>query len=352
MLADSSHLQAESVRSHRSNLIEAAFRFGKKPLHFYLDLPARIAHALQGIGLQRPAEQFLWRVYNAQPYDLALGEHLAVMTFRNHEHEYRFGTVERGRFIMQLLQKSYPAQLLADAYFLNLRQLMSDRVPRAEPGRLVLGFGAGRCGSTTLAGILHSVADSVSTHENPPFVFWEPTARQVQFHLERFRIFSQYFPLVADCSHWWINLLDPVFDAFPHSKAIGLYRDTEACVRSWMQVSPADINHFVPPYNRVWMADRWDPLYPHYEMPEGARRDPRGAKEHVVRRYVRDYNERLHALAARLPDRVLLLRTEELDLPQTRETVSRFIGLPVGLRSLRLNVGVDSDSASVDDMYF
>jgi hypothetical protein len=352
MVANPSQIDRGSAQTNRFNVIKAAYGLGKKPLHFYLDLPTRIADALQAIGSHRLAEQFLWRVYNAHPYDSSLGEHLAVMAFHNHEREYRSGTVERGRFIMQLLMKSYPAQLLMEAYFLNLQQIMRNRPPLKEPGRVVLGIGAGRCGSTTLAAILHSSQDAVSTHENPPFVFWEATPRQAQFHLERFRVFSQYFPLVADCSHWWINLLDTVFDAFPNSKAVGLYRDTEACVRSWMQVSPADINHFVAPYNRVWLSDRWDPLYPHYEVPGDAKRNPAMAKEQLVRRYVREYNERLHALAARLPDRVLLLRTEELDLPKTREELSRFIGLPVSLEPRRLNIGVDSDSSSVDDIYF
>jgi hypothetical protein len=324
----------------------------KSSLHFYLDLPIRLCSALQSIGLRSAAEQLLWRVHCAAPYDTALGEHLAQLRYGNHEHKFPAGTVERGRFIMYVLLNSSPSPGVVAAYFANLRQLMRQRERRAVPGQIVLGLGAGRCGSTTLAALLHSIEGAVSTHENPPLISWEPSPRQVQFHLDRFDIFSQHFPLVADCSHWWINVLDTVFDAFPWSKAIGLYRDTEACVRSWVQVSHADTNHFVPPHNGIWLPDRWDPLYPHYDLPEGARRNPQQVLEQLVRRYVVEYNERLHALAARLPDRVLLLQTEELDRKATRRRIADFVGLPVGSTHVRLNVGTQSDVPSTDDLYF
>lgn len=138
----------------------------------------------------------------------------------------------------------------------------------------------------------------MSTHENPSVVFWEPLTRQTQFHRRRFEVFSGYVPLVADCSHWWINVIDTMFSTFPTAKAIGVRREMEDCLRSWMKVSPQDLNHRVAPYNHIWLTDRWDPLYPHCEMPLAAKRDRRGAKADLVRRYVSDYNRRLGALAA------------------------------------------------------
>jgi hypothetical protein len=352
MVAEPAQLNRTLLLSGPSNGSNIARTLAKLSLHFYLDLPIKVSNALQNIGLHALAEQFLWRVHCAAPYDSALGEYLAQLRYENHQRKYPVGTVERGRFIMQVLLNSYPAPGVVTAYFSNLAQVMQQRERRASPGQIVLGFGAGRCGSTTLAALLHSIEGAVSTHENPPLIFWEPTSRQVQFHLDRFDMFSRHFPIVADCSHWWINVVDTVFAAFPSSKAIGLYRDTDACVRSWVRVTHADTNHFVPPHNRIWLTDRWDRLYPHYDMPDGARRNPRQAKEQLIRRYVVEYNERLHALAARLSDRMLLLRTEELDLAATRRRISEFVGLPVGLSEMRLNVRRQTDSPSADDHYF
>lgn len=221
------------------------------------------------------------------------------------------------------------------------------------PGRIVLGLGCGRCGSTTLAALLHSVEGAISTHENPPIVFWEPLPRQVQFHLDRFRSFSRYFPVVADCSHWWLNLLPVIFDAFPLSEAIGVQRETEACVRSWMGALPLHKNHWVPPYTHFWLGDQWDPCFPNYDLPPEAKRDLGGAREALIRRYVAEYNARLQALAALNPRRLLLLRTEDLDLPATRDAISEFLGLPVTRQGIRLNNhGTIDDTPSADDLYF
>lgn len=339
-------------RRERSSVARALRRIAKRPLHYYLDLPVSIAAALRRSGLRDLAQRFLWRVYCAHPYDLSLGECLANFMYEEGERELALGTAARGTFLLEVLGKSFPSARVVAAYFQNLDRLLEGRERRRELGRIVLGLGAGRCGSTSLAGILHQVPGAISTHENPPRVFWEPLPRQVDFHLRRFDRFGAYFPLVADCAHWWINLVDVVFAAFPRSRAIGLHRDVDACVRSWMAVSPNDINHWVAPHNGIWPDDAWDPLYPHYDLPDDAERRPRQAKELLLRRYVVEYNERLRQLAARMPDRVLLLRTEDLDLRRTRRALSEFLGVPVGLAPIHLNVGVDDDPASPDHRYF
>jgi hypothetical protein len=345
-------LSATSAADYRPLLGRAAYKAGKSLLHFYQDLPTHVADILYKMGLRRLAEGFLWRLYCACPYDDALGEYLANWLYGHHQHEYAAGTVQRGRFLMQVLELSYPSPRVTAAYFDNLQSVMNGRLERTRPGQVVLGIGAGRCGSTTLAGILHSIEGAVSTHENPPLVRWEPSPLEVQFHLRRFEIFSRYVPLIADCSHWWINLLEQIFSVFPNSKAIGVHRDTDACVQSWGRVSPADVNHFVAGHNRIWPPDRWDPLYPHYELPPDARQHPRRAKEMLTRRYIEEYNQRMTQLASRLPDRILLLSTDELDSAHARARISEFLQLRVGTDQIRYNVGRDSDPGSADGVYF
>jgi hypothetical protein len=340
----------EPLFTHAGNF---ARMVGQYPLLYCFYQPTRAAKILQRLGLQRAAEELLWRVSSAHPYDYALGEHLANVIYDHHEHEFREGTIERGRFLMQLLARSYLSPRIAEAYFRNLESVLDARDQLTGQGQIVLGLGPGRCGSTTLAALLHSVPGAISTHENPPLVFWEPLPRQVQFHLDRFRIFSRYFPLIADCAHWWINLLPVIFDAFPRSRAIGLYRESNACVRSWMGALPIHKNHWIGPYSHLWLGDRWDPCFPSYDLPEGAKSDRRRGREVLLRRYVTEYNERLHALAALYAQRMLLLRTEDLDLPSTREGMSDFLGLPVSKTVIRLNnKGTITDIPSEDDAYF
>jgi hypothetical protein len=339
-------------RHHGLSLMRAVRWAGKRLLHAYWDLPIRIANILRHMGLRAAAEELLWRAYCAYPYDHALGEYLANWLYEHHQHRFAAGSVERGNFLLQVLERSYPSARVTAAYLDNLTSVLSARAPRRRAGQVVLGLGAGRCGSTTLAGILHTVEAAVSTHECAPFLHWEPLSAELRFHLRRFEIFSRYVPLVADCAHWWINALDHVFDAFPDSKAIGICRDSEACVQSWMQVSAPDVNHFVGPHNRIWRPDRWDPLYPHYDVPQQATQNPTRAKEMLVRRYIDEYNQRLRTLAKRLPDRVLLLSTDQLDLPSARVRISEFLQLQVATCPIRYNVGRDWDLASADGLYF
>jgi hypothetical protein len=339
-------------RHHRLSPMRMARWAGKFLLYAFCDLPTRIADILYSIGLRRTADQFLWRAYCAYPYDHALGEYLANCIYDHHQHKFAVGSIVRGRFLMQVLERSYPSPRVTAAYFDNLTRVLDKRVERDRPGQVILGLGAGRCGSTTLAGILHTIEGAVSTHESPPFIHWEPLPLETQFHLRRFEIFRRYVPLIADCAHWWINSLDQIFDAFPDSKAIGMFRNTDACVQSWMSVSPPDINHFVSSHNRIWPPDRWDPLYPHYELPADARQNRTRTKEQLIRRYVEEYNQRLKILAARLPERILLLSTEELDSPTARARISEFVQLRVSTDPIRLNVSRDWDAGSADGLYF
>ena len=292
---------------------------------------------MQAAGLTVVAKQILGGMYDHYPYDCPLGERLANLQYDDGEANFPIGSMERSTFILKILARTYPSQRLCNAYFENLHELLKNREPLGRPGRLVLGLGTGRCGSTTLTGILSMVDGAKSTHENPPLVFWEPLQRQLQFHVARFRVMSRYFPLVFDCSHWWLNALDPLFDAFPDGRAIGLYRDTEACVRSFIEIT-GNRNHWVPPHNHIWPHDRWDPAYPHYDVPENAKVDRRQALRDLITRYVVEYNCAMKELETKLRGRFLLLRTEDLDSQSARQLIADFVEVPIGSSRLHLNV--------------
>jgi hypothetical protein len=312
-------------------------RTAKQPLRIYNELPTRIGDALRHLGCGAIAEALLYRVHCAQPYDLGLAEHLADFAYRRREHRYAPGTPERSEFLLRILDRAFPSPRVTAAYFENLEAYLAARAPGAEPGRVVLGLGSGRCGSTSLAEILRRVPRAIATHEIAPYVNWDPLPCQIDFHLRRFALLRRFFPLVGDCAHWWLRAVEQVFAAIPDSLAFGLVRDEADCVRSWMAVSPPDVNHWVAPHNHIWPADKWDPLYPHYELPPDARRDPAHAKAQLIHRYVREYNERLTALADRYAGRILLLRTEQLDRAETRHEIGRFLGHAVEFETVRLN---------------
>lgn len=346
MNAQEIELRRIAVGPPRSRLRFAVRDFVKKTMDRYVNFPTNLAALLCRAGATGAAEKYLGAVFDADPYNFYLGERLGDVIFDNGADKFPVGSVERGVYILHAMARSVASDRLSAAYMENLHALMAGRQRRSEPARVVVGMGTGRTGSTTLAGILALAEDSLSTHENPPLVYWNPQPRQVDFHIERLRVLRPHYGLLFDCSYWWINMLDAFFAAFPDGKAIGLYRDTEATVKSYMKIIPKTDNRWVAPYNGIWVSELWDPTYPHYEIPADARRDPDAAKRAHIRRYVVEYNERMRALAERDPERILLLRTEDLDDPATRQTISAFVGVPLAEESVRLNVHTSHDSSS------
>lgn len=278
-------------------------------------------------------------------------DQLAATLLLRFGNQKALGTLARSRLILQILLRTYPTQELSAAYFENLHHLLSKRETLPSPGRLVLGLGSGRCGSTSLTALMATVDGSLSTHENPPMIFWEHEEEQVAFHVRRFTLLRRYFPLVFDASHWWLNVIDELFAIFPDAKGVGLHRDLEGCVQSFMHVKergPDTVNHWVSPVNGIWQANNWDPAYPTYPIPESAHADPDRAKAGLIRRYISEYNRDLKSLADRFRGRIMLIRTENLGCVSEQQRLFRFVGRPGRPMRVHLNAGTVTDGQSLD----
>jgi hypothetical protein len=301
-----------------------------------------------GAALQAEARHWAAR-RSADPYDRAARENLARVLFAMQGERFAPGTVERGRLLLAIMADAFPTPVVCDAYVDNLQRLLPARSARPMPGRVVLGLGAGRCGSTSLTALVAGGAETCATHENPPLLYWPPLDVQLGFHLRRFELLAQRFALVFDAAHWWLGAVETVFARFPGAALIGLYRDAESCARSFLQIKgagPGSLNHWAPPGNGLWRPSLWDPVYPGYRVPEGAARDPDAAKLAMIRRYVDDYNQRLRTLAERWPARVLLVATESLGAGATQRQIFEFLGLAATPSTAALNVATVADGDS------
>lgn len=279
------------------------------------------------------------------PWDIETRSRLGDLLHKE-ESAHALGTKERGRELLLMMAITWPTPALTDAYLENLRALLRVRASRRDPGRVVLGLGPGRCGSTSLTALLATAPESCCTHENPPAVHWVPAREQVELHWQRFHELTSRFALAFDAAHWWLNLCDEFFARFPTGRAIGLCRNEEACVRSFASIKGTgrgSINHWAPPHNGIWQTAPWDPTYPSFPLPAGAADDPDRARQIAIAEYVRDYNARMRALADRYPDRVLLVATEDLDDPIVQRQVGEFAGVPAVGGAYRLNVGTVED---------
>ena len=288
------------------------------------------------------------------PTDLAIRELIADQMFHQHINDQPLGSVDRSRQLLDIIESSTPSDALTAAYFENLELLLKSNQPRPAAGQVVLGLGTGRTGSTSLVEVLATVEGSCCTHENPPLISWAPRRSEIDFHIKRFKQLSLYFPLIADVSHWWINSLDDVFRHFPDAKVIGVLRDLDSCVKSFVRIKGSgrgSYNHWVPYGNGIWAAAPWDPTYPTYPVPEGAETDPDGVKAKLIARYITEYNDRLHAFASREPEKVLLVRTEELSEAAVQAAIFNFVGLNGRVTKSTRNVGTTKDGQRPEFKY-
>ena len=285
------------------------------------------------------------------PYDRAAREQLAENLFEQYKTNPLPGTIERGRVILGLIERTAPTEQLTAAYFDNLELLLGSKEPRQTSGQIVFGLGSGRSGSTSLMEILAAAEGSRCTHENPPYVAWQPQAEELAFHVRRFRLLSRYFSLIGDVSHWWLNALDDLFTELPDAKAVGTFRNVEKCAASHMEVSGfgrGSYNPWAPYGNGLWVHSVWDPTNPTYPLPDNYRSDPDSVKLEMVTRCVREYNETLHAHAAKRPQKVLLVRTEDLSKAAVQKSILDFAGVSGCLVDAQMNVSTVVDGRKLD----
>jgi hypothetical protein len=288
------------------------------------------------------------------PYDRTVRENLAAREFAPYRGEPAPGTIERSRLLLDIVQETFPTEELTAAYFENLDNLLRYRQRLRTPGRIVLGIGSGRSGSTSLSAMLATVTASCCSHENPPLISWTAEPEELAFHLGRFRRLAPYHPLVADVSHWWLNVIERVFAEFPEARAIGTFRAVESCTASFMRIKGSgrgSYNHWVPYANGIWAAARWDPAYPTYPVPGHAALDPDDAKYALIARYVKEYNDAMHALARRFPATMMLVQTESLDDAAVQNAIFDFVGLRGFVVTTRLNVGTTDDGKRFRDQH-
>jgi hypothetical protein len=310
-----------------------------------------LAAELEQMGMTGPADE-LWReISNRTAYDREARARYGEIMYQARQREFPHGSVVRSRFLLHVMGSSFPTQMLIDAYFENLRALFSNHPRQDRPGKVVLGTGAGRCGSTTLAAAFAGLRDACSTHENPPKIYWEPREEQVRFHMDRLRLLTQYCAIVFDAAHWWTRVLDRFFAEFPGGKVVGLVRETDSCVRSFLKFQgrgQGSTNHWAPPHNELWQTTAWDPTYPCYPVPPEVMPgtdESYATKVAMVTRYVSEYNQSLRSLVETDPRRILLVNTEEMNEAATEERLSAFVGERVRMPSVALNVGTNLDGA-------
>ncbi len=166
--------------------------------------------------------------------------------------------------------------------------------------RIIVGMGAGRCGTTSLAWLLSLQPSTVASHESRPLLPWD-TARSPQDVRTRFRALADRYPLVArvgDVASFYLPYVDEILAAFSDTRVICLRRDREETVESFLQWlsrtrNTERVNHWSAERDGL-TTDEYDICFPKYssiDLPT------------ALRRYWDDYYTRAADLARQEPER-------------------------------------------------
>lgn len=201
-------------------------------------------------------------------------------------------------------------------------------------GRLVLGLGTGRSGSTSLTMLLQAQHNTYASHEHPPLLHWHGREDLLNFHVRHFELLTQRFDFVSDVSHWWLPRIPLLVARFPGLKAVVLMRDKEETIQSFLRIKGGDrkgaANHWVSHDGTYWGKARWDPCYPCYS--KTTTRD-------ALEAYWNEYYGTSRELAETYPDNLMMFKTRSLSDKAGQSRILEFCGFqnPVLLDNVHAN---------------
>ena len=191
--------------------------------------------------------------------------------------------------------------------------------------QIVLGMGAGQCGTVLLAQILDKQPDARVTHEQPALLPWNrrPGVPGIRERLQRLLATSKA-GLVGDVASFYLPYADEAIEFDRQVRIVCLRRPRDEVVASFCtfldQAAPFPINHWAQQPGPGWYHDPiWTRTFPQYDTPD---------REEGLRRYWDEYYDRAEELARRFSDNLRLWDTETLTSDEGVREVLSFVGIP------------------------
>ncbi len=190
--------------------------------------------------------------------------------------------------------------------------------------QIILGMGAGQCGTMLLTQILQKQANAKVTHEQPPLLPWtrEPGAPGVCERLRRI-LDTTTERFVGDVATFYLPYVEGAIGFDPEIRIVCLKRPREEVLAGFcrhLDQSPYPINHWAKEPAPGWWHDPfWSRIFPKYDTPD---------REEGIRRYWDEYYAAADDLARRYPNNLRVYDTEVLTAEQGVREVLSFVGIP------------------------
>lgn len=204
---------------------------------------------------------------------------------------------------------------------------------------LIIGFGTGRSGTTSLSSFLNAQDRVRVLHEGrmdskipgKPFAWTGDETRVLEWLSEIMEEKNDY-RWVGDIGMYYINYVDEIMRVYPGVKFICMQRSCEAVVRSYMEWTQ-DKNHWMEHDGKRWKSDpKWDKAYPKFNVK---------SKEEALRMYWMSYAQQTRELQLRLPEQIKVVHLEEFNDQNCRESILDFMQY-TGHRYVDFNVESNS----------
>jgi len=232
----------------------------------------------------------------------------------------------------------------AEGMALALEDKYAPLPKRVEPGRIIIGLGSGRSGSSSITNLLNSQKDSHIAHEAPPRMGWSQDHNRLAVHMRRFNILRQYHGFVGDVSHWWLPYAEQMLEQDVNICFVAMQRNKEATVNSYLKIKgyqgnnkSGAINHWIEHDGTFFEKNIWDEAYPKFDVDN---------LPDALSMYWDTYYEECTDLQQRYPDRFRIFETERLEDSSYQLDILKFCGFenPVLEKEVRLNA-----AGSVED---
>lgn len=190
-----------------------------------------------------------------------------------------------------------------------------------KPGRLILGMGTGRSGSTSLTRILSLQKGGWFSHEHPPILPWAIDKSLLRVHIERFNCYLSSCAYSGDVAHWWLPYLEEIFHHFPESKIVCMRRDKQDTVRSFEKIKGVEgrgFNHWIKHDGVKWTKNLWDICYPKYNV---------SSRKTAIALYWKEYYDFAVRLRRRYPNNIIIVKLSDINSKKGQEKILEFCGI-------------------------
>ncbi len=191
--------------------------------------------------------------------------------------------------------------------------------------QIILGMGAGQCGTGLLTEILNQQPGAHVTHQRPPLLPWisDESTGGIQERLQRL-LETHEARLVGDVAAFYLPYVEEAIRVEPRIRILCLKRPREEVVEGFCQyldgAFPFPVNHWARELAPGWCHDPvWTRTFPQYDTQDRAE---------GIGRYWDEYYQRVDELLVQHPENVRLWDTEILTTEAGVREVLTFAGIP------------------------